>query len=118
MCEWLETLPSYTLDFLVCFLSIPTQLIFLADLCISLLFMAVYTIELYLLWRFCLTHIYYSLNVTLPSFPCPFTNRCYLSGSSSIKGGRRRRLVALAPADSSRGDGCGDAPAKDAYEET
>lgn len=42
----------------------------------------------------------------------------YLSGSSSIKGGRRRRLVALAPADSSRGDGCGDAPAKDAYEET
>lgn len=51
MCEWMETreeLPSYTLDFLVCFLCIPTQtLIFLADLCKSLLFMAVYTIGLY-----------------------------------------------------------------------
>lgn len=51
MCEWLEArevLPSYTLDFLVCFLSILTQmLIFLSDLGISLLFTPVYTIGLY-----------------------------------------------------------------------
>lgn len=81
MCEWLETrevLPSYTLDFLVCVLSIPMQmLIFLADLHISLLFMAVSTIQLYISCGVFDRHTFSTILMLLaPSFLCPFTNRC------------------------------------------